>query len=177
MHSTINIHGQFKQECYKGSTLFNFFLNLLPEKYKIPFLKRFGTLKWEEDWIDNGTTNTGKALFSSRVGGSGSAAIGWIAVGSTNTAFSSGQTTLVAEISTNGFSRAAASVSQDSTGGVANDTAVFTKTFTASGSSTIEEVGLFNASSSGTMSNRGLTGSKSFVNTDIFAVTYKITFS
>lgn len=177
MESTIKIHGQVKQECYTSTFLDRLILKFLPEKYKIPYLKKYGTLKWEEDWIDNGTTNAGKALFSSRMGSSASAVIGYIAVGSTNTAFSASQTTLVSEISTNGFSRAAATFSQDSTGGVSNDTAVFSKTFTATGSSTIEEVGLFNASSGGTMSNRALTGSKAFVNTDIYAVTYKVTFS
>lgn len=97
----------------------------------------------------NLVTTVGKQYIASRCVDASAAAIGWIAIGSGNTAPAAGNTTLVTETA-----RAAIS-SGSATGGVAT----FVATIPAgSGTGTVEEVGLFNASSAGTMVARALTG-------------------
>lgn len=131
-----------------------------------------------EEWsVDNLIVSAGKAAIAGLVGNTGSiSAFTYIAVGSSSTAVSAGQTALQAEISTNGLSRASATVSRTTTT-VTNDTLTLAKTFTLSGSSTVEEVGVLNAASTGIMLGRALTGSKSFTSGDLFAVTYNIIFA
>jgi hypothetical protein len=120
----------------------------------------------------NKMTNEGLAVISGLVGNTGSqTAFTYIAVGSSNTAVSASHTALQAEISTNGLSRASATVSRKTTTQT-NDTLVLAKVFTVTGSSTVEEVGVFNASSSGTMLARALTGSISVVNGNVLSATY-----
>lgn len=97
----------------------------------------------------NLVTTAGKQYIASRSVDASANAIGWIAIGSNNTAPAVGQTALVTETA-----RAAIS-SGSATGGVAT----FVATIPAgSGTGTVEEVGLFNASSAGTMVARALTG-------------------
>lgn len=78
----------------------------------------------------------------------------YIAVGSGSSAAAATDTALGSELTSNGMARAAGTYSQKTTT-VNNDTKVVTHTFTASTvSSTIQETGVFSASSSGTMMNR-----------------------
>lgn len=129
-----------------------------------------------EEWIVNNLiVSAGKAQLA-LLAGTVATPFTYIAVGSSNTAVAAGQTTLQAEISTNGLSRVSATVSRITTS-VANDTLQLTYAFTVSGSSTIEEIGIFNANSSGVMLGRALTGSKSVINGDQFTVTYTVQFS
>lgn len=131
-----------------------------------------------EKWsIDNLIVSAGKAAIAGLVGNTGAiTAFSYLAVGSSNTAVSIGQTALQAEISTNGLTRASASVSRTTTT-VTNDTLTLIKSFSVSGSSTVEEIGVFNDPSAGIMLGRALTGSKSVVNGDTFLCTYNIIFS
>lgn len=99
-----------------------------------------------------GVTSAGKALFAGLIRGTGTA-ITHIAVGSGSTAFAAGQTTLVTEITTVGLERVAPTMSSVTTT-VTNDTAKFIKVFTITGTATVAEGGLFNASSGGTMAVR-----------------------
>lgn len=121
----------------------------------------------------NLVVTTGKALITSRIGSNASSAATYAAVGISNTAVSAGQTTLVSEITDSGLARASATISQVTTT-TTNDTFRATYTWTASGSKTIEEVGIFNASSSGTMLSRALTGTKSVVSGETVTLTYNL---
>lgn len=131
-----------------------------------------------EEWsVDNLITSAGKAAIAGLVGNTGSiTAFSYLAVGTSSTAVAVGQTALQAEISTNGLSRASATVSRTTTT-VTNDTVTFYKSFTVSGSSTVEEIGVLNASSNGILLGRALTGSVALVNGDQFQATYNVIFS
>lgn len=121
--------------------------------------------------------NAGLAVVSGLVGNVGSeVAFTYLAVGSDNTAAAATQTALQAEISINGLSRAAATVTQETTT-VTDDTLQLYKEFSATGSSTVQEVGIFNDGSAGSMLARAVVTSTSVVNGDKLQVTYKIPFS
>lgn len=99
-----------------------------------------------------------------------------LAVGTSSTAVAASQTALQAEITDSGLARAAATMSSVTTT-VTNDTLQAVYTWTATGSKTVEEVGVFNASSGGTMLSRALTGSVSLVNGNELVITYKLKFA
>jgi len=129
-----------------------------------------------DSWtVDNLVVNGGLAFLSGLLGGTGTVPT-YIAVGTDATAVAGSQTTLVAEITDTGLERAEGSVSQVTTTAT-NDTFQITKTFTATGSKTIEEVGVFNDPSAGTMLSRALTTSKAIANGENLAVTYKLVFA
>lgn len=130
-----------------------------------------------DEWtVNNLVTSAGKAQLALLAGDASATPFTYLAVGTSSTAVSIGQTALGAEITDTGLARAAATVSRVTTT-VTNDTLQLVYTWTATGSKTIEEVGVFNASSSGTMLSRALTTSRSLVNNDTFIVTYKVAFA
>lgn len=127
-----------------------------------------------ESWtVENMITNTGLALITSRLGQSSEAIANYIAVGTSNTAVGATQTGLGGEITDSGLQRATGTFSQQTTT-TTNDTFQITKTWTASGTKTIEEVGVFNESSSGTMLSRVLTNTRTVYAGDTFTDTYKL---
>lgn len=134
-----------------------------------------GTLKWDTGWFHNLIVNAGIVQMATLCGASGTP-FSYIAVGTSSTAVSASQTALSAEITDTGLQRASATVSLVTTT-VTNDTRRFVKVFTATGSKTVEEVGIFNASSGGTMLGRALTGTKSLTNTDTLTITYDVKFA
>ncbi len=123
-----------------------------------------------------GITTVGKTAAAQLLGNTGSpTAFTYLAVGTSATAFAVGQTTLVAETTTAGLGRAASTVSTVTTT-TANDTLQLTKTWTVSGSVTLAECGVFNASSTGTMLARYvLSPTRSVASGDGFTLTYKVT--
>ncbi len=138
---------------------------------------RDGKLLSDTGWIKNTITNVSFAVFSGLAGNTGSqTAFTYLALGTSNTAPAASQTALVAETVVSGLTRASATVSRVTTTQT-NDTLQLVNTWTAGGSATIEEVGVFNAASVGTMGARGLTTTKSLVTNDQITVTYKIKFS
>lgn len=129
---------------------------------------------FDTGWIHNLGMTVRLPVIAGLYGNTGSqTAFGWLAVGSSSTPVSAGQTTLVAEFTTLGLSRAAATVSRVTTHST-NDTTQFVYTWTASGSATVEEIGYFNASSAGVMGGRALTGTISIVNGAQLIGTYKV---
>lgn len=139
--------------------------------------RRNGELLEDTGWIDNTITNVSFAVFSGLAGNTGSqTAFTYLAIGTSNTAPAASQTTLVAETAVSGLTRAAATVSRVTTTQT-NDTLQLTKTWTAGGSATIEEVGVFNDPTTGVMAARGLTTSKALVSGDTLAATYQIKFA
>ena len=127
--------------------------------------------------VNNSIMNVGFAAIAGLVGNTGAiTAFTYLALGTSNTAVSAGQTALGAEISTNGLQRVSATVSRVTTTQT-NDTLQLTYTYTVTGTSAIEEIGAFNASSSGTMLGRALTGTVNVINGDSLSMTYKFKFS
>lgn len=125
-----------------------------------------------------GITNSGKAEMSNLFGNvSSPTAFTYLALGSTATAFTATQTALVAEITGNGLARASATVTQETTT-VTDDTTQLTKQWTASGTETVREAGVFNASSSGTMAARKVLGTaQALVSGNTFTWTHSVIFA
>lgn len=144
-------------------------------KYKFEIKDVLGNVR--DSWsVDNLVVSAGKAQLALLAGDASATPFTYIALGTSNTAPAAGNTALAAEITDSGFERAAGTVSRTTTT-VTNDTLNIAKTFTASGSKTIEEVGIFNASSSGTMLSRALTGTKAMFSGETLTITYTLKFS
>jgi hypothetical protein len=125
-----------------------------------------------------GITAAGKAAFADLCGDVNSiAAFTYLELGSSDTAFVDTQTALVTAITGSGLARAAATVTRATTTDT-NDTLQLAKTWTASGSATVREIGVFNASSSGTMAARStLTTARSLTSGNTYTGTYQIVFA
>lgn len=148
----------------------------LAGKIKLDVFSADGKLKDTTGWINNIITNAGKAQIALLAGDASAVPFTYLAVGTSNTAVAATDTTLTAEITTLGLGRALGTVSRVTTT-VTNDTLQVVYTWTASGTITVEEVGLFNASSAGTMLGHALTTTKSLVNTDTLVATYQVKFA
>lgn len=136
-----------------------------------------GSILKKMDFSENIVTNAGLAAIAGLVGNTGAiTAFSYIALGTDSTAAAASQTTLVAETAVSGLTRTAATVSRVTTTQT-NDTLQFVYAFTAAGSADIKEVGIFNASSSGTMLARKVVTTFSLASGQGFTVTYKIVFS
>jgi len=121
-----------------------------------------------------GCTNAGKSEIAGLAGNTGSCtAFTALAYGTGSTAFAATQTALVTE------SQRAAAVVTRTTTTVSNDTLQLSKTFTASTTETVKEVGIFNnATSAGTMLCRTVLGTpRSLTSGDTYTATYKVAFA
>jgi hypothetical protein len=129
-------------------------------------------------WIENLITSAGKAAMAGLVGNTGSiTAPTYLAVGTSSTAVLVGDTALNAEITDTGLARAVATISRVTTS-VTNDTLRFVySSWTATGTKTVEEVGILNASSGGILLTHALTTSRALVNGSLLSVTYDIKFA
>lgn len=133
--------------------------------------------KIRDSWsVENLVTNAGFAQLALLAGDASATPFTYIAVGTSATAPAVTDTTLTAEIVDTGLARVAGTVSRVTTT-VTNDTYRVTTTWTASGSKTIEEVGVFNASSAGTMLSHALTTSKAVTNGETLTGTYSLKFA
>jgi len=120
--------------------------------------------------------NAGFAQLALLAGDASAVPFTFLAVGTSTTAVAATQTALQAEIVDSGLARAAATVSRVTTT-VTNDTLQLTYTWSVTGTKTVEEVGIFNDATTGTMLGRALTTSKAVVNGDTLQITYKVKFS
>ena len=122
-----------------------------------------------------GITNSGLSVVSGLIGATGSeTAFTYLELGTGTTAFAATQTALVTAITDSGLARAAATVSQETTTAT-DDTLQLTKQWTASGSKTVAETGIFNGSSGGTMLARTkLTSARALTSGDTYTYTYQI---
>lgn len=99
---------------------------------------------------------------------------GYLALGTGDTVFANTQTALVAEIVDSGLERAAVTGTNETTS-FTGDTMRWTKTWTASGSKTLKEIGVFNDSSAGEMLERYvLTTPRALVSGDTYSGTISI---
>jgi len=135
---------------------------------------RNGQLLSEEE-IDNTVTNAGKAEVAGLINEVTSGGFKWLAVGSSSTAASASDTGLASEITANGLGRAAATCSRVTTT-VTNDTAQLVHTWTATGTQTVKEAGLFDTSTAnqGNMLARQTFSAKNMENNDTLELTYKV---
>lgn len=138
--------------------------------------RKDGVLIWETPKMKNVITSAGKAQVALLCSDASAVPFTHLALGTGTTAEAASQTALIAEITDTGLERHAATVTRTTTT-VANDTMRLTYTWTASGTKTIEEVGAFNAASTGTMLGRKLTGSKTVNDTEELTATYDFIFS
>lgn len=96
----------------------------------------------------------------------------YVGLGTSNTAASAGQTTLVAELSGGGYSRVDGSLTS------ASNVWVNTATFSpGNGTGTLQEVGLFSASTSGTMFARQVFGPYGKAAGDTLSIVWSVTFA
>ena len=109
--------------------------------------------------VKNLVTTVGFAQLALLAGDATAVPFTYLAVGTSSTAVDISDTTLNAETKTNGLERVAGTVSRVTTTGT-NDTYKITTTWTATGSVSVEEVGVFNAASGGTVLSHALTGTK-----------------
>ena len=126
--------------------------------------------------VENLVTNAGFAQLALLAGDASAVPFTYLAVGTSSTTPAVTDTTLTAETTTNGLERAAGTVSRVTTT-VTNDTYQVVKTWTATGSVTVEEVGVFNAASTGTMLSHALTGTKAVTSGETLTGTYKLKFA
>jgi len=125
-----------------------------------------------------GIPNSALSELSGLAGNVGSkTAFTYLELGTSDTAFSASQTALQAAITDSGLARASATVSQQTTTQT-NDTLRLTHQWTATGSKTIKEAGVFNGASGGTMLARTVLGTaRSLSSGDTYTFTYDIAFA
>ena len=134
-----------------------------------------GKLK-DEFTVFNSVMKVGFAQLALLAGDASAVPFTYLAVGTSNTAVATSQTALGGEITDSGLARHAATVSRVTTTET-NDTLQLVYEWTASGTKTIEEVGIFNDATTGTMLARALTSSKTMTSAEKIQITYKVKFS
>lgn len=180
MNDTIKIKGRYEFKIYERfeSPLTRLFLKTvkaLNTNWTQIFLNKYGVVR--DSWaVDNLITSAGKAQLALLAGDASATPFTYLAVGTGNTSPAADQTTLSAEVSTSGLSRAAATVSRTNTT-VTNDTLQLVVVWTVTGTVAVEEVGAFNAASSGTMLGRALTTTKNVANGETLTGTYQVIFA
>ena len=115
--------------------------------------------------------NTGLEYDAKLFNGVSTSPFKYVAMGSGSTAESTSQTALVTEITDTGLTRAEGTASYE-----ADYIAVVEETFTATGSTTFQETGLFDDASAGHMAMRHLFSSaKNVDNGEQVKITFKVT--
>lgn len=148
----------------------------LTGKVRLRCFKADGSLKWDTGFIKNTITYASLSEVASLVGGIGGTAFAYLAVGTDSTAEDPNHTALQAEITSGGLSRASVTPSLI-TVNQTDDTLQWKHTWSATASFTVEEVGVFNDASAGTMLGRKLTGSKGVDSGETLEGVYEVTFS
>lgn len=146
--------------------------------YMTVLLKRAGSDTWETIVKNkhNLLTNGGRDFFHAQVYTNNSAGTqggNYIAVTTDTGAPAAGDTSLTSEITTNGLGRALATTRTHSAGTNTTNLAI---TFTASGTHTaVQKSGLFNASSSGTMTHENTFTPVTLASGDSLQVSWTLT--
>ena len=124
------------------------------------------------------TTTAALAEYSGLMGNTGSkTAFNFLACGTGTAAEAASDTTLGTEITNNGLERSSGTTSQVTTTAT-NDTLQIVKVWTSSGTVTVAEVAMFNASSTGTMAFRDkLSSTKALVDGDTLTYTAKVVYA
>lgn len=134
---------------------------------------RDGELVLERE-SENLTPNAAIAAFIKRMGGDGSTdAFTYLALGTGTTAAANADTALESEITDSGLERASATVTYE-TDSITGDTLQLVKSWTATGSKSVTEIGVFNAASAGTLGGRTVKTAVPLESNDVYQITYKI---
>jgi len=127
-----------------------------------------------EQETHNLTPNVGLAGFIKRMGGDGSTAeFKYLALGTGTTAATATDTALETEITDSGLERSAATVTYEDTT-TTGDTLQLVKSWTATGSKSVTEIGVLNAASTGVLGGRVVKTAVPLEANDIYQITYKI---
>lgn len=145
-------------------------------RFIIKVIDSLGRVISDTGWMDNIITNAGKAQIALLAGDATAVPFTYLAVGTSATAVAATDTTLGAEITDTGLARTTATVSRVTTT-VTNDTLQLTYTWTASGVKTIQEIGILNAASTGTLLSHALTGAIVTANGNQVVATYQVKFA
>lgn len=122
----------------------------------------------------NLTPNTGLAGFIKRMGGDGgTAGFTYLALGIGTTTAAATDTALESEIVDSGLERAAATVTYEDTT-TTDDTLQLVKSWTATGSKNVTEIGILNDASVGILGGRVVKTAVPLELNDIYQVTYKV---
>lgn len=159
------------KKIFTGNGLWKFLNNMFNLDLQIPVL--LGS--WELESISkNLITTRGKQVVVDLIGGIETDPVTAIALGTGTTAAAAGDTALESEITTNGGSRGAATISHETTT-TTYDTYQAQKTFTFTGSLAITEEGLFDDNTSGgNMLARQVFSAVNVSNTDVLQVTHQV---
>ena len=123
---------------------------------------------------ENLTPNTGLAGFIKRMGGDVSTdGFTYLALGTGTTAATATDTTLETEITDSGLARASATVSYETTT-TAGDTLQLYKSFTATGSKNVSEIGILNDATTGVLGGRVVKTAVPLEADDVYSVTYQV---
>jgi len=145
-------------------------------KYTFIVHDRFGNEKQRLE-VYNLVTTVGKALIAGRLSAVGApAAALYIAVGTGTNAAAAGDTALQTEITDSGLERVLGTASLTTTT-TTDDTFHLTTTFTVTGTKAVTEVGILNASSTGTLLSRRVASAVNVANGDSLTVNYDLQFT
>ncbi|MDE1868297.1 MAG: hypothetical protein KGI08_11405, partial [Thaumarchaeota archaeon] len=157
---------------FAENKLWRFIRDHFNKDIQIPFITGIPTKNII--WRDNLVVTTGHARYSGQFGGVTTTPMTALAIGTSNVAPATTDTALGGEITLNGGARGAATVSQITTT-LTNDTVQFQKTWTFTGTETIQEEGIFdNNTSGGTMGAHNTFASVTVNNGDSFEIIHKI---
>lgn len=148
---------------------------ILGRKYGVDLQIPFLTGVWTKKAVaDNLIVTRGKRIIADQVGGTTTAPVTAIALGTGTTAAAASDTALGTEISTGGGSRGAATVTNTTTT-TTGDTEQWVKTFSFSSSFAVTEEGLFdNNTSGGNMLARQVFSAVNVANGDSLQITHKV---
>lgn len=145
----------------------------LEGKVRLEIFDEKGNIIKDTGFIKNTITNAGLAQIALLAGDASAVPFTYLAVGTSSTPPQATQTALAGEITDSGLERASATVSRVTTTQT-NDTLQLVKLFNVSGSKTVEEAGIFNDPTAGTMLGRVLTGTLSLVANYSIQITYQV---
>lgn len=156
---------------FKWNTLGKFINRKFGRDVQIAFI----TGVWTKKAIaDNLIVTKGKELVADQLGGTTTAPVTAIAIGTGTTAAAAGNTALESEITTNGGARGAATVTNVTTT-TTNDTEQWVKTFSFTGSFAVTEEGLLdNNTSGGNLLARQVFSAVNVANGDSLQITHKV---
>lgn len=140
---------------------------------------RDGVTVQDTGYFDNGYTIAGMVATAKKMCGSAAVAdFDYLEVGTDNTAFASSQTTLIAAIVDSGLARAQDGTTTTTTTTETDDTMVVNYSWSVTGTKSINEIGCFNAASTGDMIGRSVVSpAVGVINGDTLNGEYTVAFS
>lgn len=122
--------------------------------------------------VDNTITSAAKAALALLIQGNATTKYTRIAIGSSATAAVVGNTTLAAEITSPSLARALSTATRVTTT-VTNDTSNLVHTYSSTATQTVQEAGVFDSASGGTLLSRVTFTAKNLSSGDTLQVTHK----